>query len=63
MLVLTVDDKNEVIITGNNGDEMTLLFNRKKGGQAVSVGFQEPNGQRNFNISRKKREACPAGQN
>lgn len=61
MLVLTLDDKNEVVITDNNGDEMTLLFNRKKGGQAVSVGFSEPDGQRNFNIARKKRAPFPAG--
>ena len=63
MLVLTVDDKNKVIITGNNGEEMILMFNRKKGGNAVSVGFQEPEGQRNFNIARKKRAALPAGNN
>lgn len=63
MLVLTVDDKNQVIITDKAGEEMTLMFNRKKGGQSVSVAFDEPNGQRNFNIARKKREACSAEQN
>lgn len=62
MLVLTLDDKNKVIITDNDGQEVTLLFNKTKG-KAVSVGFQEPGGQRNFNISRKKREPFPAGNN
>ncbi len=63
MLVLTLDNKNKIIITDKDGDKMTLCFNRKKGGQAVSVGFSEPDGQRNFNIARTMREACPAGQN
>ena len=62
MLVLTLDDKNEIVITNKNGEEMRMVFNRNKG-KAVSVGFQEPDGLRNFNIARKTREACPAGQN
>ena len=63
MLVLTLDDKNEVVITDQKGEKMRMVFNRKKGGRAVSVGFSEPDGQRNFNIARAMREAYPAGQN
>ncbi len=62
MLVLTLDDKNQVVITNSNGEVVALTFNRNKG-KAVSVGFQEPDGQRNFNIARKKRETFPAGNN
>lgn len=64
MLVLTVDDKNAVEVTNEkSGEKFTMTFNRKKGGKSVSVGFSEPDGQRNFNIARKKQAAHPAGNN
>ena len=42
MLVLTVDDKNKVIITGNNGEEMILMFNRKKAVTRSLSGSKNP---------------------